>query len=173
MRLSAPRAARDFTLSGTWSSANGYLRSSANQLSSIALYTPLALRDIYQISARVYSEWTGGTSNQSGFIYDYVNSNNYREALYNAATPAHAGAVILSEVVNGVRSEVARRELPYQSGPLLRELRLTLLRENDLTLFYGLTVRQPHPPVPVRVGLLTSWNLARFDDVFVYDLSTQ
>lgn len=123
----------------------------------------------------MHLEWSGA-GNWGGFVYDYVDSRNYREVRLSLSRPGRQGMLILAEVVRGVRREVFRTPR-LQSSTTSRELFVTLKRDHDRTIVSELSalsnvqVRQAPPAVPVRVGLLASWNLVRFDDVALFDMT--
>jgi hypothetical protein len=172
-RFDTPGALDGFApQSGTWTAANTYLRSSANQAASIAVYQPQAFDGTYGISARISLEWSG-PGNWGGFVYDYVDSKNYRELRLSRSVPGREGMLILAEVVDGRRREVFRAPR-FQGSTVSRDVFVTLSRDNgvtivnDLNAFINVQVRQTPLSVPVRVGLFASWNLVRFDDVAVY-----
>jgi hypothetical protein len=172
-RFDTPGALDGFApQSGTWTAANTYLRSSANQPASIAVYQPQALNGIYGISARISLEWSGA-GNWGGFVYDYVDSQNYRELRLSRSVPGREGTLILAEVVDGRRREVFRAPR-FQGSTVSGDVFVTLTRDNDVTIvndlnaFINVQVRQTPRTVPVQVGLFAAWNLVRFDDVAVY-----
>lgn len=161
--------------SGTWTIANGALRSSSNQASAIALYEPFVMNEVYEIAASIHSDWSA-SGNQSGFVYDYLGAGNYKEARVSLGAN-RVGTLLLAEVVNGVRREVARKSIAL-SAANFRDIRVHLTRERGRVIFGtnvqdALYVQQPLPPQPKRVGVMTSWNLASFDDVVVYRVNTR
>jgi hypothetical protein len=163
--------------SGTWTMANGYLRSSANQAASIALMPPMQPHHTYGISGRIRPEWSG-SGNWGGLVYDYIDARNYREVRLSRTVASRLGEIVLAEVIGGVRREVFRA--PRSQGSIDPEVFLSLRRENDITIVNeldGLTniqIRQTPPTtVQVRAGLFAAWNMVRFDDVFWYSVTHQ
>ena len=166
--------------SGTWTIENGYMRSSANQASSIATLNnwDIIFKDrlsppVYGISGRIYLEWSGA-GNWGGFMYDYIDARNYREVRVSRSVPGRLGEIVLAETVNGVWREVFRA--PRLQSSTDREVWLTLRRENDRTIVHELNtvsniqVRQAPPTVPTLsgLGLFAAWNQVRFDDVGIF-----
>ena len=162
--------------SGTWTIANGFMRSSTNQAVSLAVSPWPQPSPLYAISGRIHLEWSGA-GNWGGFVYDYIDPRNYREVRVSRSVPGRVGEIVLAEIIKGVRREVFRA--PRLQGSTDRELFLTLRRENDRTIvnepnaLSNFQVRQAPPTAPVRVGLLAAWNLVRFDDVFVGSVPNQ
>lgn len=166
--------------SGVWTLANGYLRSSANQAVSIAVCEAHPGVDragaFYGIAGRVHLEWSGA-GNWGGFLYDYVDAQNFREVRVSRTVPGRVGELVLAETVNGARREVLRTRR-FQSTDS-REVVLTVRREGDRTIvhdgsaFSNIQVRQAPATAPFTVGLLAAWNAVRFDDVIVDILADQ
>jgi hypothetical protein len=161
---------------GTWTGANGYMRSSTNQAVSLTVNQFPQATNVYGISGRILLEWSAA-GNWGGFVYDYIDAQNYREVRFSRSVPGRVGQIVLAEVVNGLWREVYRAPRTLDSTD--SELLLTLRRENDLTIVRepsfrsNIQVRQAPPTVPVRVGLLAAWNLVRFDDVIVDSVAAQ
>jgi len=154
---------------GIWTVANGYLRSSTNQKASTAVAnTGTGL--YYGMTGLVYLEWSG-SGNMGGFVYEYVDANNYREVRVSRTVADRPGEIVLAEKVRGVSREVLRR--PRFQSSTDRTVLLTLRRENDRTIvndggaFTNIQIRQAPIAAPRNVGLLARWNMVRFDDVTV------
>lgn len=154
---------------GTWEFVDGYMRSATSQAASIAL-SRFNSGSNYGIAGRIHLEWSGA-GNWGGFVYDYVDAQNYREVRVSRTVPGRVGEIVLAETVNGARHEVLRTRR-FQSTDS-REIVLSLRRENDRTIihdastFSNIQVRQAPVTVPHTYGLLAAWNLVRFDDVLV------
>jgi hypothetical protein len=161
---------------GTWTIANGYMRSSTNQAVSTAVALNLGTGRVYGIAGRVYLEWSG-PGNSGGFVYEYVDAQNYREVRVSRTVEGRPGEIILAERIKGVRREVLRR--PRFQSTTDREVVLTVRRENNRTIvndggaFTNIQIRQAPITVPWTLGLFAAWNLVRFDDVILDRVDTQ
>jgi hypothetical protein len=162
--------------SGTWTIENGYMRSSTNQAAATAVTLNPGTDRVYGIAGRIYLEWSGA-GNFGGFVYEYVDAQNYRDVRVSRTVPGRVGEIILGEKVNGVWREVLRR--PRFQSTTDREVVLTLRREGDRTIvhddgvFSNIQIRQAPVTVPRTLGLLAAWNLVRFDDVILDEIESQ
>ncbi len=161
---------------GTWTIANGYMRSSTNQAASTAVLLSKGTDRVYGIAGRVYLEWSS-PGNNGGFVYEYVDAQNYREVRVSRTVDGRLGEIILAERIKGVRREVLRR--PRFQSTTDREVVLTVRRENDRTIvndggaFTNIQIRQAPIAVPTTRGLFAAWNMVRFDDVILDSVQTQ
>jgi len=146
----------------TWTVANGYYRSSSNVAAAISL-SNVAITDDFSIDASLHLEWTA-SGNRGGLVYDYRDAQNYRGVLVttNSTTVGQAIAEIF-EVTNGVRRVIATRNHfrpRYTWGPV------SVSRVNGITKINGEEVTQA-PIYGGKVGLISRFNVVRFDDVVV------
>jgi hypothetical protein len=164
--------AQGWTTSGTtFVAANGYYAPSTDQGDpSIAVYGGAALTTNYTYRLRMYSNYPA-SGNKLGVVFGYADSSNFYELSLNMA-----GTVTLNRITNGTPALVVNGDPATVQADTWFDVEV-LLSGNTVTASIAgdVVIRDASlPSAPAgRVGVLSRWNMAWFDDVeLVYPAST-
>lgn len=157
-------------VSGQWAAIDGSYYSSSNVAAAISTYEQDVFEE-YTISTSLQLDWSNH-GNRGGLIYDYQDPSNYRAALVSVRTPQGLTGFSWLQVIEvraGVRRVVEEQVFqvlrPREWSPLSvrRNDRLTVINVGDRAVLLNQSVVAGAK----RVGLMTSFNKVRFDDVVV------
>lgn len=153
--------------SGDWTPQSGYYTNAANVAFTSSVYTGQTLQPFVEVSADLYSGFTGA-GNALGLVVNYKNAANFYEVRFTAN-----GVVTINKVVNGVRTML---QTGSYAVPPKTFFHVSVLRD-----FEAIEVRVNNgQPITAEdsalkdgeAGVFASWNRARFDNFVVDQLST-
>jgi hypothetical protein len=153
--------------SGDWTPQSGYYTNAANVAFTSSVYTGQTLQPFAEVSADLYSGFTG-SGNALGLVVNYKNAANFYEVRFTAT-----GVVTINKVVNGVRTML---QTGSYAVPPKTFFHVSVLRD-----FERIEVRVNNgQPITAEdsalkdggAGVFASWNRARFDNFVIDQLST-
>lgn len=157
-------------VTGSWTLVDGAYYSSSNVAAAISTLDRLVYEE-YTVSTSLLLDWSN-SGNRGGLIYDYQDPLNYRAALVSVRTPQASegfSSLQVIEVRSGVRRVVG--EYVFQVVRPREWTSINVRRNGDLTwVDVGdrfILLNQPNVAGAKQVGLMTSYNKVRFDDVVV------
>lgn len=174
---SPPPGWNSFDTLGYWEVIDGYYFTSSNQRAAISSGGHVVNRD-YAVDASMYLEWSK-SGNRGGLMYDYLDNANYRAVLLSAGQRLPDGSISpgtleLIEVRNGVSTVVLRVNSTAANAPrfLAKEwVPISVERAGELTrvIAPGTVVEANQPVVRGHkyIGVISSYNRVRFDDVVI------
>lgn len=151
---------------GSWAAQSGFFANAANVAFTSSVYGGQTLQPFVEVSADLYSEFSG-SGNALGLLLNYRNASNFYEVRFAAN-----GVVTINKVANGVRTTLQTGS--YSAPPR------TLFHVSVLRDFSSIEVRVNNAPAIVaedgtladgRAGVFASWNRARFDNFAIDQLS--
>jgi hypothetical protein len=151
---------------GDWATQSGYFTNAANVAFTSSVYGGQTLQPFVEVRADLYSGFTGA-GNALGLVLNYTNATNFYEVRFTAN-----GVVTINKVVNGVRTML---QTGSYSVPPKTFFHVSVLRD-----FEAIEVRVNNAaPITAQdatlkdgqAGLFASWNLARFDNFAIDQLS--
>ncbi len=159
--------------SGQWSAVTGDLRNATNTAFTSNTIDGFELPVQFVMLADVYLSW-GASGNTAGLLFNYHGPGDFWELRLNAQ-----GTALLTEFRGGVRGHFFGG-VPYPNAGTGRWHRIyvkrTGFRGEEIEIHINgqrvlFDVIDPfEPPLPVvggTVGVFSSWNLARFDNVVI------
>ena len=152
-----------YTLTG------GYYKNDTGGERTIAFYGDNAWDVDYTYRVSLYSEYSA-SGNLVGAVYNYQNDSNFYEV-----TVSPEGAVKLSKTIGGVFTTIQQSTVAgvapdqYVLVEITRNGTATTVRVNGTTAFSAVPQTELGSG---RIGVLTRWDLGRFDNVQVEPLST-
>ena len=151
---------------GDWAPQSGYYANAANVAFTSSVYTGQTLQPFVEVRADLYSGFTAA-GNALGLVVNYKNASNFNEVRFTAN-----GVVTINQVVNGVRTmlQTGSYSVPPRTVfhvSVLRDFESIEVRVNaqQPIIADGLTLKDG------QAGVFASWNLARFDNFDIDQLS--